>query len=54
MMVGAGGLGSLCAELEQTGRVGAIDEAKTLAAPLETLYAAVTAALRDALQHMDK
>jgi HPt (histidine-containing phosphotransfer) domain-containing protein len=54
MMVGAGGLGSLCAELERTGRVGAIEEAKTLAGPLETQYAAVTAALKDALQHMDK
>jgi HPt (histidine-containing phosphotransfer) domain-containing protein len=54
MNVGAGGLGSLCAELERTGRVGAIDEAKNLAERLETQYAAVTAALRDALQHMDK
>jgi HPt (histidine-containing phosphotransfer) domain-containing protein len=52
--VGAGGLGSLCAELERTGRAGAFKEAKTLVDPLETQYAAVTAALRDALQQMEK
>jgi HPt (histidine-containing phosphotransfer) domain-containing protein len=52
--VGAGGLGSLCAELEQIGRTGVIEDAKTLVAPLKTQYAAVTAALKDALQHMDK
>jgi HPt (histidine-containing phosphotransfer) domain-containing protein len=52
--VGAGGLGSLCAELERTGRAGAISEAKTLVARLETQYAAVSAALKDTLQHMDK
>ena len=54
MMVGAGGLGSLCANLEQMGRAGAIEEAKTIAARMETQYAAVTAALKDALQQMDK
>jgi HPt (histidine-containing phosphotransfer) domain-containing protein len=54
MNVGAGSLGSLCAELERMGRGGVIKEAKTLAAPLEKQYAAVTAAFKDALQHMDK
>jgi HPt (histidine-containing phosphotransfer) domain-containing protein len=52
--VGAGGLGSLCSELERMVRGGAIEEAKTLVDRLETQYAAVTAALKDALQHMDK
>jgi HPt (histidine-containing phosphotransfer) domain-containing protein len=54
MNVGAGGLGSLCAKLERMGREGAISEAKDLVVQVETLYTAVTAALRDALQHMDK
>jgi HPt (histidine-containing phosphotransfer) domain-containing protein len=54
MQVGAGGLGSLCAELERMGRECAIIEAKDLVVQVETLYAAVTAAIRDALQHMDK
>lgn len=54
MNVGAGTLGSLCAELERTGKTGSIVEAKNLAERLETQYAAVTAALQDAFQHMDK
>jgi HPt (histidine-containing phosphotransfer) domain-containing protein len=55
MNVGAGELGSICAELERTGKTGAIiDEAKNIVDRLETQYAAVTAALQDALQHMDK
>jgi len=54
MNVGAGSLGSLCAELERTGKTGSIVEAKNLVDRMETQYAAVTAALQDALQHMDK
>ena len=54
MQLGAGGLGSLCAELERAGRVGDIEEAKTVVARLETHHAAVTAALEDALQQMEK
>ena len=55
MNVGAGSLGSLCAELERTGKTGAIiDEAKNIVDRLETQYAAVTAALHDALQNMCK
>jgi len=55
MNVGAGELGSICAELERAGKTGSIiDEAKTIVDRLETQYAAVTAALQDALQHMDK
>ena len=53
MNVGAGSLGSLCAELERTGKTGSIVEAKNLVDRMETQYAAVTAALQDALQHMD-
>jgi len=54
MNVGAKEIGSLCAELEQTGKAGSMDEAKNLAERLETQYATVTAALKDALQQMDK
>jgi len=54
MNVGAGSLGSLCAELERTGKTGAIVEAKNLVERLETQYAAASAALHDALQEMCK
>ena len=54
MNVGAKGLGSLCAELERTGKAGSIEEAKNLVESLETQYAHVTSALRDSLQQMDK
>jgi HPt (histidine-containing phosphotransfer) domain-containing protein len=55
MNVGAGELGSICAELERAGKSGSIiDEAKNIVVRLETQYAAVTAALQDALQYMDK
>ena len=52
MNVGAKGLGSLCAELERTGKAGSIEEAKSLIAWVETQYSAVIAALKDALQQM--
>ena len=52
MNVGAGGLGSLCAELERTGKAGSIEEAKNLVDRAEMQYAAVIAALKDALQQM--
>jgi HPt (histidine-containing phosphotransfer) domain-containing protein len=52
MNVGAIGLGSLCAELERTGKVGSIEEAKNIFDRLETQYAAVTAALQDASEQM--
>jgi len=54
MNVGAGSLGSLCAELERTGKTGSIVEAKNLVERLETQYAAASAALHDALQQMCK
>jgi HPt (histidine-containing phosphotransfer) domain-containing protein len=55
MNVGAGELGSICAELERAGKTSSIiDEAKNIVDRLETQFAAVTAALQDALQHMDK
>jgi HPt (histidine-containing phosphotransfer) domain-containing protein len=52
MNVGVGGFGSLCAELERTGKAGAIEEAKNLIDRVDTQYAAVTAALQDALEQM--
>jgi HPt (histidine-containing phosphotransfer) domain-containing protein len=52
MNVGAGGLGSLCAELERTGKAGSNEEAKNLVDRVEIQYAAAIAALKDALQQM--
>ena len=52
MNVGAKGLGSLCAELERTGKAGFIEEAKNLVDRVEIQYAAAIAALKDALQQM--
>lgn len=52
MNVGALGLGSLCAELERLGKADSIEEAKKLFDCVETLYAAVTAALQDASEQM--
>jgi HPt (histidine-containing phosphotransfer) domain-containing protein len=54
MNVGALGLGALSAELERSGKANSIEEAKKLFDRLETQYAAVIAALKDALQYMDK
>jgi len=54
MNVGAGSLGSLCAELERTGKTGAIVEAKNLVERLEKQYTDASAALHDALQNMCK
>jgi|SRR5208282_927132 HPt (histidine-containing phosphotransfer) domain-containing protein len=52
MNIGALVLGSLCAELERTAKTGSIEESKILFCRLETQYAAVTAALQDALEQM--
>ena len=54
MNVGAGSLGSLCAELERTGKTGAIVEAKNLVERLKKQYTDASAALHDALQEMCK
>ena len=52
MNVGALGLGSLCAELELTGKAGSNEESKSLFGRLETQYTAVTTTLQESLQHM--
>jgi len=52
MNVGAVGLGSLCAELERSGKAGSIEEAKKLFDRTEAEYAAVTAALQSASENM--
>ena len=54
MNVGAGSLGSLCAELERTGKTGSIVEAKNLVERLKKQYTDASAALHDALQEMCK
>ena len=52
MNVGALGLGSLCAELERSGKADSIEVAKKLFDRAERLYAAVTTALQNASQQM--
>jgi HPt (histidine-containing phosphotransfer) domain-containing protein len=54
MSMGATGFGALCGELERIGRRNALPETGDLLHRAEEQYAAVTVALKEALQQMGK